>query len=349
MGWTGDRGTPATDVMEAALLAARRPALLRLHPGRALGSAQDDPPPGWAEVASIGSDAGLPPERELRGDIAQRLAAWTDAHLDPSVGATVKALREDGVRIRVQAHPSGLGLVVSSRQRLAPEGLDFSDEDDLSSLAAQGAIPLDDHLRDVAFHAERNARGVGLPADLIRVLRCSASLHDLGKADPRFHAWMLGGDWSRVDPEVPLAKSDRVRSGQASERARKIAGYPQGGRHELLSVRLAESSSGVLPDEPLARDLALHLVASHHGHCRPWAPVIQDLRPVEVTYRHEGTLLRASSETLLHRIDSGVAERFWRLIRLYGWWGLSYLEACLRLADHRASEKPGVTDHGTES
>jgi CRISPR-associated endonuclease/helicase Cas3 len=90
-------------------------------------------------------------------------------------------------------------------------------------------------------------------------------------------------------------------------------------------------------------DLVLHLIASHHGRCRPFAPIVVDAAPRAVSLPWKGRTLRASSDTIssgmgLEHAASGVAERFWVLVRRYGWWGLSYLEACFRLADHRASE-----------
>ena len=109
-------------------------------------------------------------------------------------------------------------------------------------------------------------------------------------------------------------------------------------RHELLSVALAQESAAVR-ERAHDWDLVLHLVASHHGWGRPFAPLVLDPNPQVVTIDFEGTKLTSSSAHGLERFDSAIPERFWMLVCRYGYWGLAWLEAILRLADHRESER----------
>jgi len=68
-------------------------------------------------------------------------------------------------------------------------------------------------------------------------------------------------------------------------------------------------------------------------------PVAIDPAPIRVSLNLDGLVLAATSDHGLERLDSGVADRFWRMVHRYGWHGLAYLEAILRLADHRRSEE----------
>jgi CRISPR-associated endonuclease/helicase Cas3 len=176
-----------------------------------------------------------------------------------------------------------------------------------------------------------------MPAALVEALALAGMAHDWGKADPRFQAILHGSRIKALQRRTLLAKSVAL-SEPAYQMARANSGYPEGARHELLSVRLLET----LPSPPPEPDLVRHLVAAHHGRCRAFAPVVADTDPVRVTMAHEGHALTASSATGLDALSSGVAERFWNLTAQYGWWGLAFLEALLRLADHRASEYPDM-------
>lgn len=189
---------------------------------------------------------------------------------------------------------------------------------------------LDDHLEDV--RSEVDAIASGLPVPLQDALRQSAQYHDYGKIDVRFQAWLRNGDLmaARYLPR-PIAKS-----GNDVLQDQQAAGLPKGFRHELLSLMFAEKSPEI-PEE--IRDLILHLVASHHGRCRPFAPVVLDEGAECASYGHISICREERLQSQPHRLGSRVADRFWNLTARYGWWGLAYLEALLRLADWEASEK----------
>jgi CRISPR-associated endonuclease/helicase Cas3 len=191
-------------------------------------------------------------------------------------------------------------------------------------------VRLHPHLKGCREVAERFARE--LPDALRATVARAAALHDIGKADPRFQAWLRGGN--PVNANELIAKSRRAGQNSAAiERARRLAGYPKGGRHELMSVALLGGHPEAFSE--LDFDLLLHLIGSHHGRCRPFAPVVaEDPNPVTVSY--DGWT--ASSDHVLDRAGSGVCDRFWRLTRRYGWFGLAYLEALVRLADWQESE-----------
>ncbi len=253
--------------------------------------------------------------------------------------------KDPGLKRAIMPHPLGIGIVLRGTVRLDPqtaaiadEEVDwFSDEDDASA-SGTTHVPLTFHLDGVGRLVRRFGAGCGLPESLTMALETTGKLHDAGKGDPRFQALLRGGNiYARGEP---LAKSEDIPQGRrAFERARNAAGYPRGGRHELLSVRMAESSPPFLPNDEEMRDLVLHLIGAHHGYCRPFAPVITDEHPVKAEVEIDGRRLHARSDTGLERLDSGVADRFWRLTRRYGWWGLAWLEAIFRLSDHRRSER----------
>ncbi len=184
---------------------------------------------------------------------------------------------------------------------------------------------LRDHLEDVAREAETLAERLNLSNHLRKALILAAHLHDLGKAHHRWQQAMNG------DPQHPLAKT-------TGGNGRMLGGF----RHEFASVldvtvpdkikRFTSPIHHSLADgfrnqlESLTeeeRDLALHLVAAHHGRARPLMPDIDDTLPPSAVKPHV----------------QAIALRFATLQKRYGPWGLAWLETLLRAADQRASAK----------
>ncbi len=329
-------GVEALDVWERARERAGQPPAVRLH-RRVLGPWLTCPP-----VAELAAAAESPAwSREAVQDAIQ---AVLDYRADgeevppgpPDWWITLLRVARTG---RLEDHPDA-GLILLARAGGAAHGgeLDlFADDDDL--LAASGQeVALEDHAASVRRAAERLAAAC-LPEGLRGPVEAAAYWHDAGKLDERFQLLLHQGDEVAAAAAArPLAKSAFIPPSPARRRAiREASGLPENFRHEMLSAQLVERHAE-LPGGPRVRDLVVHLVASHHGYGRAFAPVCVDEKPPAVAGALGGVRieLAAAERRALpppHRLDSAVPERFWRLTRRHGWWGLAYLEAVLRLAD----------------
>ncbi len=358
--WDPAADVPVTDLAHRVQAEQRRRAVLRLHPNVLQDSADRLPALPLPDVLDAEGDTGDDEAiRDWLDDVSGDVGGG-DA-TDRIIGALRETARRHPRQIvvtrvpveRTDELPSSTIYVVSSRRPMPaattePADAETADSEPETSSFTGTPVGLSDHLQDVGKWAEDLAKVCGLPPALQADLALAGELHDLGKADPRFQAMLRRGLDTGPLPAELLAKSAIPAGDRAErERARRASGYPRGGRHELLSVALVQDADD-LAKSAHDWDLVLHLVASHHGYCRPFAPVVHDPHPSDVTVELKDHRLASSSATGLARIDSGVADRFWRLVRRYGWFGLAWLESILRLADHRASAAPRTQSHVTE-
>jgi CRISPR-associated endonuclease/helicase Cas3 len=164
--------------------------------------------------------------------------------------------------------------------------------------------------QDLAEHHElakkwaaRLAGALLLDEETKAALIFAAGCHDLGKKRALWQKAMGNGNY----PSKILAKSSGSRAPNA------LSHY----RHELGSL---VDMKALKPS-----DLAMHMVAAHHGRCRPWFPEEEIYDPER-------------PDLVVREIATHAAERFEILQKRHGRWGLAYLETLLRAVDALASQ-----------
>jgi CRISPR-associated endonuclease/helicase Cas3 len=252
----------------------------------------------------------------ISGTVTDELSAWLTA---------TGVFPDDLTGLQLELPPGGTHAVARwQRARLpyARPALDALDE-----LSTVDLVDLGEHLTGVGDLAGRLAGALGLDTRLLDAVRQAGQLHDLGKSDRRFQRWL-----GNTAAAPPIAKSSM--NAARWEAARVAAGWPRGGRHELLSDQLIDAAvaAGVgLVDDDLVR----HLVLSHHGQGRPWVTAAGPETPLRTTATVAG--ITVSTTTDPARVAGEQPDRFARVCERYGYWGVALLETIVRQADHLVS------------
>lgn len=262
-------------------------------------TAEDNWGEGWEET----DEAGSPPVRVSLYDDDSRTGKrdlWREAAVFP---------------YRVNSEGETQTWLVVEKWSGAEAGED-------ARAVASKSQRLDEHREWVAEEAGRIADALGLSHKNRAMLVAAARCHDDGKAAAR---WQRA--FNAPSDGEPYAKT----AGPLNPHV--LNGY----RHEFQSVLEAEKRGleGVGRDGG-GFDLALHLIAAHHGSARPGIGVggCDTLSPTEA----EGKAFE-------------IAMRFAQLQRQWGPWGLAWWECLLRSADQRASRRleAARTNSGTDA
>lgn len=279
------------------------------HPDYGL---REDAPPRLRVMMRRTEDGHWTPESLSGGTaIAERQQIAKDY---PTSTALLNALRQTKRRIRLVL-PIDRNVddeIVRSLVLLSPTSNFDKSEDQL----------LTKHVGLVECEARRIADALGLAeSNPVRVaLLFGARWHDEGKKADIWQRFVR-----RVEDEDFKGKSSRTRD------PKSLRGY----RHEfgsLLRIQHPErcgTTGCELPTDADARELALHLIATHHGAGRPHfgSALYDPFSDVECDANHLNCI-----------------RRFARLQRKYGWWHLAWLENLLRCADALASADQEAED-----
>ena len=168
---------------------------------------------------------------------------------------------------------------------------------------------LSEHQEWVATEIKRIVIDLNLGNEDRAMLVAAALHHDDGKKAPR---------WQRA---FNAPRDSRIYAKTSGPLNLKIL---NGYRHEFQSMLDAEKMGldGLNRTDPRF-DLALHLIASHHGRARPVIGI-------------EGCDALPPTAAVHHAREAAL--RFARLQRQWGPWGLAWWEALLQAADQRATK-----------
>jgi CRISPR-associated endonuclease/helicase Cas3 len=182
---------------------------------------------------------------------------------------------------------------------------------------------LKDHVTRVRYWVDRILGRLSVDEVMKRAAQLAADYHDHGKARERWQRLLVFPSF--IKPDEPMGKS-------GGKMKRDSRGY----RHEFGSLRefidahkeakFTDSTGKDITKGVI--DLALHLIAVHHGRGRPHFP--------------KGGF-DPDCESRSNEIHTDSIRRFARLQRKYGWWHLAWLENLLRCADAMASSEQDAT------
>ena len=192
------------------------------------------------------------------------------------------------------------------RQLRVEKYTDATAREEERSLSPKRAQKLKEHQELTARKAEKLVKSLKLPGNIGDAIVRAARLHDEGKK---------ADNWQRAFS----ANTDDIYAKTTGPfRSTLLANY----RHEFGSLAHVEEDDAfkALPDD--LKDIVLHLIAAHHGRARP-------------VIGTEGCT--DGPPSLLEMRSREVAQRFARLQKRFGPWGLAWLEAILRAADQQAS------------
>jgi len=361
-GWHGRSDKDTKPVEDIAELAFRRQARFRVS-GKMLAhwfsSAAQEPPDLTLEVDACFIDTPISERREAVHALFRRISStevfpdepwWlADLRLRANKLTQTNRLKLD---IPETSERSEQCLVVTLLDAKMNREMAIGNETELvasddagdegSATLPPKPVVLEDHCEGAVSELRISATRLRLPESLFHTLEFTARWHDAGKCDDRFQLWLHGGDeLSRRGFDGLLAKSLPSQSSTSWKQARVLAAYPEGYRHEFLSVWMLAQSKKPLPDAPGSNlaELASYVIGVHHGFGRPLPPVTQRAEGERVVETLHETKFEASTSYPYARLGGGWPDLFWKLVRRYGWWTLAYLETLLRLADRRRSQQ----------